>query len=499
MSNENVSASGDAVKEGLAKLASPSAEPPVEAPSKPAVAVTTERWTRIKRYGTRTAAVLFGVLVVAFSMVAGVYLSNPNIRQIVFTIIGNPAKVITSKGVDPFGSYNLNDNFPPDKRKSLTVLLLGSDHDTVGKRVPGHIAVPVDVANTPGRSDAIMLAKFEFDGDAVSSVNVLSIPRDTRVRVPGYGIHKINAAHAYGGPQLVCDTISNVFGINPDYYVDLNFEGFQQVVDAVGGVDVTVRDQLDYDDNWGRLHIHLKPGFQHLNGYKAMGYVRFRHTDNDLMRAQRQHEFLEALRGRVTSPTAFLSLPNAVSAITNNLHSSLNLDQMLTLANLARKAPKDAICLDTLPVIQGKTFVYIDRRKSVDVVRKMFFKDKQLTMSDIKTPDADIVPMRRRRLHAHEGSQQPDVKSSHATLRDGSTEKAAGSSSGDPVSPPPANPAHDTESAPKSDATPNSDKQPASDPPKSENSSGGDSGKSPAQDKSDSGTSAGAGSAPIRG
>jgi LCP family protein required for cell wall assembly len=499
MPNDNVSAAGDKVKEGLGKLASPSSESPAESPPNSAVAVTTVRWLRVKTYAKRSTLVLLGIFIVAFGIVSGVYLSNPNIRHIVFTIFRDPIKSFGSDlRPDPSRIWIPSTFFPPDKRKSLTVLLLGSDHDTVGKRVDGHNAVPVPVANAPGRSDAIMLAKFEFDGDSISSVNILSIPRDTRVRVPGHGIHKINAAHAYGGPELACATVRDLFGIDPDYYVDLNFEGFRQVVDSIGGVDLAVHEQLDYDDNWGNLHIHLKPGYQHLTGSKAMGYVRYRHTDNDLMRAQRQHEFLEALRGKVTSPSSFLSLPNAVSAVTDNLHSNLSLDQMLTLANLARKAPKDAITLDTLPVIQGKTFVYIDRRKSIALVRKMFFKDNQLTFNDIKTPDADVVPTRRRKSHSRDGAPQTDVKQPRANAGPKLPENATGDVSEAPTSAPSANPQHDTEVAPKSDAPPKSDKQPSSDPPKSENSSGSDGGKSPSTDKGETGTSS-ASSVPIRG
>src|SRR5579872_4481424 len=339
MSKANGSESGDEIKQGLGKLASPAAtaiaeSPPSRAPGK---------WDRAKLYAKRTIFVAAALLCIFIFSVVGIFLRNPMIRSVVATILGHPIQVIQGGG-DPTAVYSVG-TFFPQHPKTVTVLVLGSDHDTIGIRKPGHVAVPQDVMNAPGRSDAIMLAKFELDGDTVSSLNVLSIPRDTRVRVPGKGIHKINAAHAYGGPELTCATIQSVFGITPDYFIDLNFEGFQQIVDAVGGVDVTVHPQangkgLDYDDNWGHLHIHLKPGFQHLNGYKAMGYVRFRHTDNDLARAQRQHEFLEALRGKVTDPRNFMALPGVATAVTNNLHTNLTTDQILTLANVARRLRK---------------------------------------------------------------------------------------------------------------------------------------------------------------
>jgi LCP family protein required for cell wall assembly len=339
-----------------------------------------------------------------------------------------------------------------------------------------------------------MLARFEFDGDNVSSLNVLSIPRDTRVRVPGYGIHKFNAAHAYGGPELACATVRSVFGIDPDYYVDLNFDGFQQVVDSIGGVDVTVHEPLNYDDNWGRLHIHLKPGPQHLNGYAAMGYVRFRHTDNDLMRAQRQHEFIEALRSRITSPQAFLGLPNAVTAITSNIHSNLTMDQMLTLANLARKAPKDAICLETLPVIEGRTFVYIDRHRGPAVVQKMFFKDQRVAV-DIKVPEAEAPPPTRRRRHARESAPSASDATHHSPQSDFSPAQGLKLPDEQPSTEPAPKSSGDPVTAPKLDKP---DKPAPADPPKTDGGAAPDGDKLQGKPKEGAGTASGSTSTILR-
>jgi polyisoprenyl-teichoic acid--peptidoglycan teichoic acid transferase len=498
MSNANDSASDPTVKEGLGKLASPAQDSAVPKLSTAVVKNRAADWSRARKYGRWAALILSGMLCVSVFGLAGLFMANPDIRHILTKGLTHTGVMFGAGGVDPSNVWNLTDNFPPEKRKSLTVLILGSDHDTVGKRVPGHTAQPVDVADAPGRSDAIMLARFEFDGDVARSINVLSIPRDTRVRVPGHGIHKINAAHAYGGPELTCATVRDLFGIDPDYYIDLNFEGFQQVVDAVGGVDVNVHEPLDYDDNWGKLHIHLKPGQQHLNGYRAMGYVRFRHTDNDLMRAQRQHEFIEALRARVTSPTAFLGLPNAVAAVRNNLHSNLSMDQMLTLANIARKAPKDAVCLDTLPVIQGKTFVYVDRHKSAVVVRKMFFKDKRLADSDIRIPDAEVVPTHRRRRHVREGANATGPTPAGASSNQAAAPEVPGAGVDVPVAPMP-KPPTDPGPAPAADKPEKTEKPAPTDAPKGDGpASGGDS-KSDTKGKDGTGTSSGATTAILRG
>lgn len=498
MSTAKESVAVDGIKEGLGRLASPVSGDASPGETSPTVRNTPGKWDRAKKNGKRTLFVIGALFCSLVLCVAGLYLSNPTIRKILWTVGTTSATWVTG---DPSSAYNLHDHFPLDKQKSLTVLILGVDHDTIGVRRPGQMAVPQEVANAPGRSDAIMIARFDFDGDAVSSLNVLSIPRDTRVRVPGHGIHKINAAHAYGGPELACATIQDVFGISPDYYVDLNYEGFQKVVDAVGGVDVNIRQPLDYDDNWGKLHIHLKPGQQHLNGYKAMGYVRFRHTDNDLARAQRQHEFLEALRSRVTSPAAFLSLPGVVSAVTDNLQSNMTMDQLLTLANLSRKAPKDAVCLETLPVIQGKTFVYIDKRKSVGVIRKMFFKDKQVADMPIKTPDDDTVSVPRRKRRLRDGAVSED---SRRRVQPSAAPELNGAPIGTeaPTSEPPAA-APDAPEAGRQSVSPEKTEKPSGgDLPKSgrsEPSSGDDSGKASPKAKDGTGTSSGDATPVVRG
>lgn len=322
-----------------------------------------------------TLATLFCVAVLVVGAVAGkLYLSSSMIQTAVNGAIHDPWGVIIHR--DPLASFTPDQQFPPDKQSAINVMLLGCDHDYEERR-------PVPIMNTLGRSDAILLAHVDF---TANTINVLSIPRDAAVHIPNHGIQKINAAHAIGGPDLSMETIKDVFGIDVDYYATLHFEGFQKVVDALGGVDVTVKKPLNYDDNWGNLHVHLQPGFQHLNGYKAMGYVRIRHSDSDFMRAERQHEFLEALRQRVESPTNLLKLGNALEALTTSIKTNLSQPQMLTLANFARKLPKANIQLATLPCNEGPSYVYIRVSQSEDILRRMFFDNSVVAAVNVNAP-----------------------------------------------------------------------------------------------------------------
>lgn len=388
-----------------------------------------------------TFAAGFCLTLVAGGAVFGKYWRNPAVRKI-FTG--------TSAGDwfrgNPLASYTPA-KYLPEHPHTLNLLILGCDRDYVGKRING-VAVPVPLMNTNGRSDAILIAHFDFDKQTVS---VMTIPRDTAVHVPGHSTHKINAAHQFGGPELTQETIKDAFGIDTDAYVTLHFEAFQKIVDTVGGVDINVKKPLDYDDNWALLHIHLKPGPQHLDGYKAMGYVRIRHSDSDLMRAERQHEFLEALRSQIRTPAMLLKGADVLDNITDNLHTNLTTEQLITLANWSKSLPKANITLVTMPSIEGPSYVTVNRKPTRKMVAQIFFDGNEEAVN-IMAPDREAVyamnhrgSRRRVRLHTRDVSptvsttdtpldeMQPAPDDSGAPQTNGGTDK---SDSAGPVSKP---------------------------------------------------------------
>ncbi len=287
-------------------------------------------------------------------------------------------------GRAPDADWQPDIQFP--QRSAMNVLILGVDHDYDNR--------DQIIRTTNGRSDSIMLARVDFINNTIKA---LTIPRDTAVRIPEHsGIRKINAAHSLGGPPLTIETIKSVFGVDVDAYVVLNFEGFQDIVDAIGGIDVNVQvprghKGLDYDDNWGHLHIHLKPGYQHLNGYQAMGFVRMRHSDSDEMRSKRQHEFLEAMRAKVKQPSTLYNIPSIVNKIHDNLKRGMMTDdQLYTLVNFARKLPKENIEIQTLPSFEGPSYVTVDALKSEALIQRLFFPN-QAYAYNIDAPDINSV------------------------------------------------------------------------------------------------------------
>jgi len=232
------------------------------------------------------------------------------------------------------------------------------------------------VVNTNGRTDTIILAHVNFRERVI---NLLSIPRDTKVRIPGYrGRHKINAANAYGGPELACATVEDLLAVRPDEFVLVDYDGFVKAIDDLGGVNVQVDKELNYDDNWGNLHIHLKPGLQRLNGYQAMGFVRFRQSndglgDSDVQRIARQQRFLAALKQEMMSPGNFMKLPRIIDSLRGHVKGTLSLDQMMALAYFAKNLPPERIRMTTLPSDEGRVYVSAREDETRELVRKLFY------------------------------------------------------------------------------------------------------------------------------
>jgi LCP family protein required for cell wall assembly len=316
---------------------------------------TPTSWTSPpKRRGPSVGRVIRALIGWAFlaSLAGGAYLyaTSPTVRDTVATIVRG--------GLSPAVSF-------PGQR-GVTFLILGRDRDVDSHR---------RVRNTPGRSDLVMLARADFE---YRTISVLSIPRDTRVRIPGHpGYNKINAAHSYGGPRLAMRTVASLLGVRPEHAVVLDLTGFEKAIDALGGVTLTVDRDMDYNDDWGDLHIHLRKGRQHLNGKQAMGFVRFRHadqgaSDSDLKRMRRQQALLEALRQQATNPLTLFRVPYAMDAVRSHLRSSLKFPQLLCLAYFAHAVPRNNLRTFSLPAHEGGSFVYPDRGRARELVRQLF-------------------------------------------------------------------------------------------------------------------------------
>lgn len=230
-------------------------------------------------------------------------------------------------------------------RQTLRILLLGLDVNWTRNNIP---------FTKNSRSDTIMLANLDMEHRRIS---LISIPRDTRVQIPGYGTDKINSAHSLGGPVLTQRVVQDLLNVPIDYYAVVKINGFKNIIDAVGGLELDVEKDMDYDDNWGHLHIHLKKGWQQLNGERAVGYSRFRNdAEADYGRIRRQQQVIKALQKKMLEPSNLLRLPSLARIGVRNTESNMNWLEVLSLVNIFKSIQRTDIKMGVIPTTPQEFF-----------------------------------------------------------------------------------------------------------------------------------------------
>jgi len=243
------------------------------------------RWVRLLRLLAALVAVWIGLSFVLFV-----------ISSIVATGVPSSAvAALDSGGVPPFSA--------------TTILVLGSDGRPPGSKEGGAAS---DTEGGPTRSDTMMLIRT-----GGGSTSRLSIPRDTVVDLPGYGLQKINAAFYYGGAALAIKTVDSFLDVRINHVIVINFTNFPALVNAVGGVNWTggcVDSQISGGTADGGYSLVLKPGTHHLNGAQALVLARTRENLcnpawTDITREINQQKLFAAMKGQVLSLTGFVRLP----------------------------------------------------------------------------------------------------------------------------------------------------------------------------------------------
>ncbi|MCW2682654.1 MAG: Cell envelope-related transcriptional attenuator [Blastococcus sp.] len=236
----------------------------------------------------------------------------------------------------------------------VTFLLVGSDTraDVAAGELPD------------GRSDAIMIARFT--GDRLNA-QVISIPRDSWVDIPGRGKNKINAAYAFGGPTLLIQTVEQLTGVRIDHYAAIDFEGLIEVTDDLGGVDVQVAESTTNGA------FSFPAGMNHLDGEQARYYLgqRYGLPGGDFDRVRRQQQYLRAMFGKLFSSQTFSDvgrLDSALLTVTDSvaLDDSLGSTELLPLAYSLRGVTPETVDFFTAPVLgtgmEGPaSVVYLDQ------------------------------------------------------------------------------------------------------------------------------------------
>lgn len=261
------------------------------------------------RRGRRIAAVL-GALVLALALlVAGTLFALSE-------SLGNNVDRV------PDAFAGIDEATRPAATNSLTFLLVGTDTRS---------EVPTTGADGGGgvggdRSDVLMLATVD---PSRTTASVVSIPRDSWVDIPGYGMNKVNAAYAFGGPSLLIETVENLTQLRVDHFGVIDFAGFESMIDAVGGIDVSISEATSNNG------VEFRQGVNHLDGAQALAFVRQRYdlADGDLDRAQRQQAVLRALLSKAGSGSTF-SNPAAFYTLLDAATRSVGVDDTLSNGGL---------------------------------------------------------------------------------------------------------------------------------------------------------------------
>lgn len=265
-------------------------------------------------------------------------------------------------------------------RDSVNILCLGLDYNYTTEGI---------IFSKYARTDTIFVVNVNKDG----AINILSIPRDSRVKIAGdeYGYDKVNTAYALGELPLAKKTIEDFLGIPLDYYAIIRIKATKELIDAIGGITVDVEKDIDYDDNWGHTHIHLKKGLQKLDGDQAVGYSRFRYDEEgDRGRIRRQQQVLKALVLQLKDPRNITRTREIARVIKNNLETDITPTQMFDLARLYKKFNAANVHTDRIEGadedIDGISYLIPDDAEKQLKVNRMFrgitnFLPKEITVN----------------------------------------------------------------------------------------------------------------------
>lgn len=272
----------------------------------------------------------------------------------------------------------------------LNVLLLGTD---------------ARKGEEDARTDSIMLVSIDRE---TKKIAVVSVPRDTMVEIKGHGTNKINSANLYGGPDLARETVEELLGVEIPYYVKTNFNGFKEIIDILGGVDINVDKRMYYPAE----DINLKPGQQRLNGYDALGYVRYRHDAlGDINRAERQQIFLKALANEMLRPVTIIKAPMLVPKLMAAVETNLGMADAILVAKATSSLNSDNVMTATLPGVfynyKGASYWKVDQDEAHLILKNLFAGVRVATISG---PDVNVPAQKSPKKPEPAPESDPDSK-----------------------------------------------------------------------------------------
>jgi LCP family protein required for cell wall assembly len=225
------------------------------------------------------------------------------------------------------------------------------------------------------RTDTIMLINYKYNEN---KVNIISVPRDTLIQVKGKN-EKINAAHVLGGVPWVIESVEQLLDVKVNYYGKVNYEGFRSLIDAIGGVEVDIKRNMNYDDEAQNLHIHFEKGEDvYLDGDKAEEFFRWRKNNDgtglalgDLDRIDNQHILLQSVFDKVTSASIIPKIPKILEVLPKYIETNMDgrdiLKYGLSLKNISPENVDIRTIKGDLQTVNGISYFIYDEDKNEDI------------------------------------------------------------------------------------------------------------------------------------
>jgi len=234
----------------------------------------------------------------------------------------------------------------------------------------------VKMSDDEKRTDTIILMNYN---PKTGEINFVSIPRDTLIKIKGQN-QKINAANALGGKNYLVTAVENLLNVDINYTARINYEGFRKLIDAIGGIDMTITTNMNYDDASQDLHIHFTKGQTvHLDGEKAEEFFRWRKNNNgtgladgDLGRIENQHLFIEKVMEKFKSPSIVTKMPAIIAIVPKYVTTNMQPDDILKYAYTFSKVDKSKIAMSTLkgttPMIGDVSYFVFSEKENAQLL-----------------------------------------------------------------------------------------------------------------------------------
>lgn len=322
-----------------------------------------------------------------------------------------------------YANWQINNNFTAqNNQNAITPLDLNFNFSPRRQNI---LLMGIDVASNESnpfkgnRSDTMLLISIAPYG---KNINVISIPRDSKVYIPGKNkADKINHAFAFGGAKLAVKTVEEAFGVKINNYLAISNAGVIKMIDTLGGLPIYIEKNMKYDDYSANLHINLKQGEHILTGKQTEGYLRFRHDSfGDIGRIRRQQWFFNALIARLKDPTVIVKLPELLKIMPQYIQTDLSGYDLAKYLGMAKNVDTSTIQIATIPGAPSTkgviSYWIVDPIKTQDLINKMVYRNK--TEIDPKDISVGILYANSKTDTANQLKQELEAKGMQVKMKE---------------------------------------------------------------------------------